>query len=164
MESQPYECNLSQNDIKQPTTRVSRRQSNAFVASFNRTVLERSSGGDSTTFFESREAVRNDVERWLAYHNAEWLHQGDRNRCRRPIETAELYLKGAAEAAEEYNSLRCYLTDTLWCGAINIGKSSPLSSSNMKGVLPPDCATSSRFRSPRSYTTQFLAELRSLPL
>jgi hypothetical protein len=57
------------------------------VARFNRTVLNgffrEAFGGNR---YESVEALQQDLDEWLLYHNTEQTHQGYRNVGRRPIE------------------------------------------------------------------------------
>lgn len=99
-EAHPYELYLSLNDIEHRRTQVRRPQTNGFVERFNRTVLDEFfREAFRETFYESVEALQQDLDRWLAHYNTERPHQGYRNRGRRPIETVELYLKSVAEAA-----------------------------------------------------------------
>ncbi len=99
-ETHPYELYLALNEIEHRRTQVRRPQTNGFVERFNRTVLEEFFREVFREhFYESVEALQQDLDRWLVYYNTERPHQGYRNQGRRPVETIELYLGSVAEAA-----------------------------------------------------------------
>lgn len=99
-EAHPYELYLALNDIEHRRTQVRRPETNGFVERFNRTVLEEFFREVfRERFYESVDALQQDLDRWLVYYNTERPHQGYRNQGRRPIETLELYLKAVPEAA-----------------------------------------------------------------
>ncbi len=52
-----------------------------------------------TTSYENVDALRSDLDRWLAHYTTERPHQGYRNVGRRPIETVQQYIKSVPEAA-----------------------------------------------------------------
>ena len=113
-EAHPYELYLALNDIEHRRTQVRRPQTNGFVERFNRTVLEEFFREVfRERFYESVEALQQDLDRWLQYYNTERPHQGYRNQGRRPIETIELYLRAVPEDACEY-SLGAMLTFWVW--------------------------------------------------
>ncbi len=99
-EAHPYELYLELNDIVHRRTQVRRPQTNGFVERFNRTVLDEFfRGAFRTRFYESIEALQQDLDAWLVHYNTDRPHQGYRNQGRRPIETIELYLRSVPEAA-----------------------------------------------------------------
>jgi transposase InsO family protein len=92
-ETHPYELYLELNDIEHRTTQVRRPQTNGFVERFNRTVLDEFFRiAFRKKFYESVDSLQEDLDTWLVHYNTERLHQGYRNRGRRPIETIELFL------------------------------------------------------------------------
>jgi transposase InsO family protein len=99
-EAHPYELYLALNDIEHRRTQVRHPQTNGFVERFNRTVLDEFfRGAFREHFYESVEALQEDLDRWLVHYNTERPHQGYRNQGRRPIETIELYLNSVPGAA-----------------------------------------------------------------
>jgi transposase InsO family protein len=99
-EAHPYELYLALNDLEHRRTQVRRPQTNGFVERFNRTVLDEFFREVfRETFYESAEALQQDLDHWLMVYNTERPHQGYRNQGRRPIETIELYLRSVPEAA-----------------------------------------------------------------
>lgn len=87
-ETHPYELFLSLSDIQHRRTKVRRPQTNGFVERFHRTVLDEFFRVKlRTTFYESLEALQEDLDAWLEYYNRERPHQGYRNRGKRPYDT-----------------------------------------------------------------------------
>lgn len=96
----PYELYLALNEIEHRRTLVRRPQTNGFVERFNRTVLDEFfREAFRERFYDSVEALQQDLDRWRFYYNTERPHQGYRNQGRRPVETLELYVNRVAEAA-----------------------------------------------------------------
>lgn len=92
-ETHPYELYLELNDIEHRRTQVRRPQSNGFVERFNKTVLDEFFRITfRKKFYESVEALQEDLDEWLVHYNTERPHQGYRNMGRRPIDTIELFL------------------------------------------------------------------------
>lgn len=86
-----YEIFLDLHDIEHRTTKVGRPRTNGFVERFNRTILDeffRTAFREK--FYESVEALQQDLDAWLHHYNHERPHRGYRNMGRRPIETLEL--------------------------------------------------------------------------
>lgn len=99
-DSHPYEIYLELNDIEHRRTRVRRPQTNGFVERFNRTVLDEFfRSAFRTKFYETVEALQDDLDTWLVYYNTERPHQGYRNQGRRPIDTIKQYLEAVKEDA-----------------------------------------------------------------
>ena len=93
-ETHPYELFLSFSDIQHRKTKVRRPQTNGFVERFHRTVLDEFFRVKlRTTFYESLEALQEDLDAWLEYYNRERPHQGYRNRGKRPYDTVTEYLE-----------------------------------------------------------------------
>ena len=93
-DSHPYEIYLALNEIEHRHTKVRRPQTNGFVERFNRTVLDEFlRPAFRTKFYESVEALQEDLDIWLVHYNTERAHQGYRNMGRRPIDTIYDYLK-----------------------------------------------------------------------
>ena len=93
-----YEIFLEFNDIQHKYTKVGRPRTNGFVERFNRTVLDeffRTAFREK--FYESVEALQEDLDHWLEYYNQERPHRGYRNLGRRPFETFELGLQPKEE-------------------------------------------------------------------
>ena len=92
----PYEIYLALNDIEHRRTKVRRPRTNGFVERFNKTVLEEFF---STTFrekfYESVEALQEDLDQWLKHYNTERPHRGYRNMGKRPFETVSAFIKTA---------------------------------------------------------------------
>lgn len=92
-DSHPYELYLELNDIEHRRTQVRRPQTNGFVERFNRTVLDEFFRvAFRKKFYESVEALQEDLDAWLIHYNTERPHQGYRNMGRRPIDTITLFL------------------------------------------------------------------------
>jgi len=92
-DSHPYELYLELNDIEHRRTQVRRPQTNGFVERFNRTVLDEFFRvAFRKKFYESVEALQEDLDAWLFHYNTERPHQGYRNLGRRPIDTITLFL------------------------------------------------------------------------
>lgn len=86
-----YEIFLELNDIEHRTTRVGTPRTNGFVERFNRTVLDEFfRTAFRKKFYESVEALQNDLDDWLQHYNYDRPHRGYRNQGRRPIETFEI--------------------------------------------------------------------------
>lgn len=99
-ETHPYELYLALNDIEHRTTKVRRPQTNGFIERFNRTVLDEFFRiAFRTKFYDSVEALQEDLDAWLVYYNTERTHQGYRNMGRRPIDTVNQYLETVKEEA-----------------------------------------------------------------
>jgi len=79
-ERHPFELYLALNDLEHRRTRVRRPQTNGFVERFNRTVLDEFfRPAFRTKFYESVEALQDDLDVWLVHYNTERPHQGYRN-------------------------------------------------------------------------------------
>jgi len=84
----PYEMYLAFNDIEHRRIRVRHPQTNGFVERFHRTVLEEFFAYKlRETFYESLQALQNDLDAWLHHYNHERPHLGYRNQGRRPYDT-----------------------------------------------------------------------------
>lgn len=95
-EAHPYELYLSLNDIEHRRTRVRRPQTNGFVERFNRMVLDEFfRSAFRKKFYESVEALQEDLDAWLQYYNYERPHQGYRNLGKRPYDTLKANKKVA---------------------------------------------------------------------
>ena len=71
---------------------------------FNRTVLDEFfRQAFRTKFYESVEALQNDLNIWLIHYNIERSHQDYRNMGKRPIDTINDYLKTAKKETWLYN-------------------------------------------------------------
>ena len=91
-DTHPYELYLELNEIEHRKTQVRRPQSNGFVERFNRTVLDEFFRiVFRKKFYESVEALQEDLDAWLVHYNTERPHQGYRNRGRRPMDTILLF-------------------------------------------------------------------------
>jgi transposase InsO family protein len=89
----PYELLLSMSDIEHRRTRVATPRTNGFVERFHRTVLDEFFRVQfRTNFYESVEALQDDLDAWLRYYNEERPHQGYRNIGKRPLDTVRAYL------------------------------------------------------------------------
>ena len=92
-DAHPYELYLALNDIEHRRTKVRSPKTNGFVERFNGTVLDEFFRKVfREKFFESVEALQQDLDAWLAHYNTERPHRGYRNMGRRPIETINNYL------------------------------------------------------------------------
>lgn len=97
-----YEIFLDFNDIEHRTTKVGNPRTNGFVERFNRTVLDEFfRKAFREKFYESLEALQDDLDVWLNYYNHERPHRGYRNMGRRPIETVELGKKKREELLKQ---------------------------------------------------------------
>jgi len=93
-----YEIFLDFNEIEHRKTKVGRPRTNGFVERFNRTVLdELFRQAFREKFYQSVEALQEDLDLWLLYYNQERPHRGYRNMGRRPLETFELGKAGKEE-------------------------------------------------------------------
>jgi transposase InsO family protein len=87
-DSHPYEIYLALNEIEHRHTQVRHPQTNGFVERFDRTVLDEFFRlALRTKFYESVEALQNDLNIWLVHYNTERSHQGYRNLGKRAIDT-----------------------------------------------------------------------------
>ena len=99
-DSHPYEVYLALNDIEHRRTRVRRPQTNGFVERFHRTVLDEFfRSAFRTTFYETVEALQQDLDTWLRHYNTERPHRGYRNLGKRPIDTVNAYLETVRQEA-----------------------------------------------------------------
>jgi len=97
-----YEIFLDFNDIEHRYTKVGRPRTNGFVERFNRTVLDEFfRTAFRKKFYESVEALQEDLDKWLHHYNHERPHRGYRNMGRRPFETFEIAKKQKEEALPE---------------------------------------------------------------
>ena len=93
-ETHPYELFLAFSDIQHRRTKVRSPRTNGFVERFHRTVLDEFFRVKlRTTFYETMEALQEDLDTWLEYYNRERPHQGYRNRGKRPYDTVTDYLQ-----------------------------------------------------------------------
>jgi transposase InsO family protein len=84
----PFELYLSLNDIEHRRTKVRTPRTNGFVERFNRTVLDEFFRiAFRENFYESVEALQQDLDAWLLHYNTERPHRGYRNRGQRPLDT-----------------------------------------------------------------------------
>jgi len=93
-ENHPFELYLALNDIEHRRTKVKSPKTNGFIERFNKTVLDeffRITFREN--FYESVEALQEDLDRWLVHYNTERPHRGYRNRGKRPIDTILEYAK-----------------------------------------------------------------------
>ena len=98
-ETHPYELFLAFSDIEHRRTRVRTPRTNGFVERFHRTVLDEFFRVKlRTTFYETLDALQEDLDAWLQYYNRERPHQGYRNRGQRPYDTVTQYLKSGPPA------------------------------------------------------------------
>lgn len=87
-ERHPYELYLDFNGIEHRRTRVRTPKTNGFIERFNGTVLDEFFRVKMReTFYETLEALQDDLDIWLAHYNTERPHLGYRNMGRSPIET-----------------------------------------------------------------------------
>ena len=93
-----YELYLALNDIEHRTTRVNSPRTNGFVERFNRTVLDEFfRPALRRNFYDSLNAIQNDLDKWLKHYNEERAHQGYRNRGKRPLDTVKEYLASVSK-------------------------------------------------------------------
>lgn len=87
-ENHPFELYLALNDIEHRRTKVKSPQTNGFIERFNKTVLDEFFRiAFRENFYESVEALQEDLDRWLVHYNTERPHRGYRNRGKRPLDT-----------------------------------------------------------------------------
>jgi transposase InsO family protein len=92
-EAHPDELDLDFNGIEHRRTKVKTPRTNGFVERFNGTVLDEFFRLKMReTFYESVEALQDELDDWLAHYNTERPHLGYRNQGRRPLETIELFV------------------------------------------------------------------------
>jgi transposase InsO family protein len=92
-DAHPYELYLELNGIEHRRTKVKTPKTNGFVERFNGTVLDEFFRLKMReTFYESVEALQEDLDEWLVHYNTERPHLGYRNQGRRPIETIKLFV------------------------------------------------------------------------
>ena len=92
----PYELYLALNEIEHRRTRVRRPFTNGFVERFNRTLLDEFlRKAFREKFYESVEALQEDLDAWLKHYNYERPHRGYRNMGKRPVDSLKEYLKNA---------------------------------------------------------------------
>ncbi len=97
-----YEIFLELNDIEHRTTKIGNPRTNGFVERFNRTVLDEFfRTAFRKRFYESLDALQQDLDAWLQEYNHERPHRGYRNQGQRPIETFELGKKRREELSKE---------------------------------------------------------------
>jgi transposase InsO family protein len=88
METHPYELLLALNDIEHRRTPIGHPQSNGFVERFNRTAKEEFfMPALKRKVYQSIDDLQEDLEEWLASHNAERPHLGYQNMSACPIQT-----------------------------------------------------------------------------
>jgi len=93
----PYELYLALNDIEHRKTKVGSPRTNGFVERFNRTLLDEFlRPAMRTKFYESVEALQEDLDKWLFFYNHERPHLGYRNQGKRPIDTVMDFVKKCA--------------------------------------------------------------------
>jgi len=87
-DAHPYELYLALNDVEHRRIQVRTPQTNGFVERFHRTVKEEFLAVTfRQTFYETIEALQQDLDQWLIHYNTERPHQGYRNLGRRPMDT-----------------------------------------------------------------------------
>lgn len=87
-ENHPFELYLALNDIEHRRTKVKSPQTNGFIERFNKTVLDEFFRiAFRKNFYESVEALQQDLDQWLIHYNTERPHRGYRNRGKRPLDT-----------------------------------------------------------------------------
>lgn len=97
-----YEIFTELNDIEHRTTKVATPRTNGFVERFNRTVLDEFFRmAFRTKFYESVDALQEDLDAWLHKYNNERPHRGYRNQGRRPIETFLMGKKRREELSQD---------------------------------------------------------------
>lgn len=83
-ERHPKELHLDLNGMEHRRTKVRNPKTNGFVERFNGTVPEE--------FYNSVEALQQDLNAWLRHYNTERPHLGYRDQGRRPIETINQFV------------------------------------------------------------------------
>ena len=92
-DAHPYELYLDLNGIEHRRTKVKTPKTNGFVERFNGTVLDEFFRLKMReTFYESVEALQQDLDQWLVHYNTQRPHLGYRNQGRRPFETIKLFV------------------------------------------------------------------------
>jgi len=87
-ENHPYELYLALNDIEHRRTKVKSPKTNGFIERFNKTVLDEFFRiAFRENFYESVDALQEDLDQWLIHYNTERPHRGYRNRGKRPLDT-----------------------------------------------------------------------------
>jgi len=87
-ENHPFELYLALNDIEHRRTKVKSPQTNGFIERFNKTVLDEFFRiAFRENFYESVDALQDDLDKWLVHYNTERPHRGYRNRGKRPYDT-----------------------------------------------------------------------------
>ena len=87
-ENHPFELYLALNDIEHRRTKVNSPKTNGFIERFNKTVLDEFFRiAFREHFYESVEALQEDLDRWLIHYNTQRPHRGYRNRGKRPLDT-----------------------------------------------------------------------------
>ena len=87
-ENHPFELYLALNEIQHRRTKVKSPQTNGFIERFNKTVLDEFFRiAFRENFYESVEALQEDLDQWLIHYNTERPHRGYRNRGKRPLDT-----------------------------------------------------------------------------
>lgn len=95
-QAHPYEIYLALNDIEHRKTKVRRPQTNGFVERFNRTVLDEFFRTKlRAKFYDSPEALQEDLDVWLKHYNHERPHRGYRNMGKRPYDSFLHAIKSA---------------------------------------------------------------------
>jgi len=93
-QNHPYELYLALNDIEHRRTKVRTPRTNGFVERFNRTVLDEFFRvAFRENFYESVEALQDDLDSWLLHYNTERPHRGYRNKGKRPLDTVLEFAK-----------------------------------------------------------------------
>ncbi len=87
-ENHPFELYLALIDIGHRRTKVKSPQTNGFIERFNKTVLDEFFRiAFRENFYESVEALQEDLDQWLVHYNTEHTHRGYRNRGNRHFDT-----------------------------------------------------------------------------
>ena len=84
----PFEMYLSLNDIEHHRIKVRTPRTNGFVEHFNCTILDEFFRiAFRENFYETVDALQQDLDVWLLHYNTERPHRGYRNRGKRPLDT-----------------------------------------------------------------------------
>ena len=90
----PYEVYLELNDIEHRRTRVRRPRTHGIVERFNTPVLDEFfSTAFREKFYESVDALQEDLDAWILQYNTERPHRGYRNMGKKPFETVSAFIK-----------------------------------------------------------------------
>ena len=93
-ESHPFEFYLAINEIEHRRTKIRTPKTNGFIERFNRTILDEFFRvAFREKFFDSVEALQEEMDKWLFHYNNERPHRGYRNLGKRPIDTINIYLE-----------------------------------------------------------------------